>query len=55
MNSCFHIINAHLGPLNVLWVVVVIISKYSKGHSTAHHAISHAICAISAIKIGLYQ
>jgi hypothetical protein len=55
MNLSFHIISAHLGHLRVLCVVVVMISKYPKGPSIAHHAINHAICAISAIKIGLYQ
>lgn len=47
-------ISAPRGPRNVLCVVVVTISKVSKGPAITPQAISPAICAISAINTGLY-
>ncbi len=44
----------HLGPRNVLCVVVVTTSKNFHGPSITPPAISPEICAISAIRIGLY-
>lgn len=42
-----------LGPLSVLCVVVVTTSKICHGQSICPPAISPAICAISAMRIGL--
>jgi hypothetical protein len=48
-NFSLHIIIHHLGHLNVLCVVVVTTSKIGTGLFISQAAISHAICAISAI------
>lgn len=50
-NFSLDIIIAPRGHLSVLCVVVVTTSQYGTGFSRTHPAISHAICAISAISI----